>query len=361
MVHNQIKNCQNQGNLRLMERKLLPIYSYNMTLTESEFLAREFKLKLTEINLSIEKKLKQKKLFLLATCDPKEIETLLKNCQDKSVILFFLGNETYDVPQTMWMNKYSNKIKHCFIYNLPRRTSYLVTIRCLFGAIYDGGIYNWRRDRNILRNFKNGIDLMKRTRKLRLNFSYSDFPQGYSKRFVKELSLYMKNLRKDSIVNVAPLNLSRKVEKISFVGQSGSWCREVAINTLCKLDKNFKPTFTIGWGGSNQGNQIPYLDALSKSVFSLNPPGNLTNRTHRYLESLIMNTLPVQPPATLQDPHHWGVWSEFEKPRKYSWKKNIKSALKMKNEKHKKIVLAALYREKNRIRQINNDLNLLLN
>lgn len=343
-----------------MERELLPIYSYNMTLTETEFLAREFNLKLTEINPSIEKKLMQKKIFLLATCDPKEIETVLKNCLDKSAILFFLGNETYDVPQTMWINKYSIKIRHCFIYNLPRRTSYLVALRCLFGAIYDGGLYKWKKDRNIFRNFKNGIDLMRRTRKLELNFSHSDFPQGYSKRFVKELSMYTKNLKKDSIINVAPLKLSKKLQEITFVGQSGSWCREVAINVLSKLQENFKPTYTIGWGGSNQGNRIPYISALGESAFSLNPPGNLTNRTHRYLESLIMNTLPVLPPATLQDPHLWGVWSEFEKPRKYSWKKNIKSALRITTENREKIILEALHQEKNKIKQINDDLNLLL-
>ena len=344
-----------------MERKFHPIYSYNMTLTESEFLAREFKLKLTEINPNLEKDLKQKKVFLLATCDPKEIETVLIDCQDKSVVLFFFGNETYDIPQTIWLNKYSTKIKHCFIYNLPRKTSYLVTLRCLLGAIYDGGLIKWKKNRNILRNFKNGIDLMRRTRRLELNFSYSDFPQGYSKRFVKELSLFAEKLKNGSILDRAPLKLSIKKQRISFVGQSGSWCREIAINVLSKLEKNYEPTYTSGWGGSNQGNQIPYISALAESKLSLNPPGNLTNRTHRYLESLIMNALPVLPPATLQDPHLWGVWSEFEKPTLFSWKKNIKSTLKMNSKRREEMILEALLHEKSKIKQINSKLNLLLN
>ena len=343
-----------------MEHKLHPIYSYNMTLTESEFLAREFKLKLTEINPRIEKELKQKKVFLLATCDPKEIETVLIDCLEKSVVLFFFGNETYNIPQTVWLNTYSNKIKHCFIYNLPKKTSYIVTLRCLLGAIYDGGLLKWKRNRNIYRNFKNGIDLMRRTRRLELNFSYADFPQGYSKRFVKELSIFTEELQDGSIVDRAPLKIMRKKQEIMFVGQPGSWCREIAINVLSKLEKNFIPTYTSGWGGSNQGQRISYVSALAKSKLSLNPPGNLTNRTHRYLESLIMNALPVVPPSTLQDPHLWGVWSESEKPNQFSWKKNIKNALLMQDIRREEIIVSALAREKSRIKRINRDLNLLL-
>ena len=348
-----------RGNLCLMERKSIPIYAYNMTLTESEFLQREFNLTLTEIDQNLENALETEPAFAIATCDPKEIEGILVKCKNNSALVFFFGNETYDVPQIMWLNKYSNKIKFAYIYNYPRKTSFFITFRCLLGAIYDGGLKYWEKDRNIVRNFKNGIDLMRRTRRIKPIFEFSDFPQGYSKRFIEELTAEKFLVDKGSLLNRAPIFNDSKKQVICFTGQSGSWCRSLAISVLKKYDPTFSPSYTQGWGGSNQGNNNTYVNGLASSKFALNPPGNLTNRTHRYLESLIMNSLPIMPPSTLQDPHLWGVWSEYQVVKRFSWKKQLRFSNKLKENQIQRIILNELKLEKNKIDAINMNLDKL--
>jgi len=343
-----------------MDRKTLPIYAYNMTLTESEFLNREFNLNLTEIDEKIENILEMEPIFAIATCDPKEIEEILIKCRENSALVFFFGNETYDVPQILWLNKYSNKIKFAYIYNFPRKTSFYISFRCLLGAIYDGGLKYWEKDRNIVRNFKNGIDLMRRTRKISLTFKFSDFPQGYSKRFIRELTTEKYFTGEGSLIEVAPIRNIYEKKGISFIGQHGSWCRSLAISVLKRFDQNFNPSYTQGWGGSNQGDDNSYVKGLANSEFVLNPPGNLTNRTHRYLESLILNSLPVMPPATLQDPHLWGIWSENQRPKKFSWKKQLKYCNKLNENQRLELINKALLEEKIKIQLINKNLNKML-
>ena len=340
-----------------MPAKNQPIYTHNMGLTESEFLRREFSLTLTELTPSIEKHINKSDIFYIATANPYELKSVFENCKSKSVVIFFFGNETYDVPQIQWLNKYSNKIKLAFIYNLPRKTPFKISLRCLLGAISDGGLLLWNRERNIFRNFKNGIDLMKRTRNLTIDFPHLDFPQGYSRRFVTEIKLAGINIGKDSILDQAPVEISLKDKKIDFVGQNGSWCRELAIKVLAKKNIGFIPTYTQGWSGANQGALTTYINSLIQSELTLNPPGNLTNRTHRYLESLIFNSLPIMPPSTLQDPHLWGVWSESSYRKYFSWKRQINYALKLSLHDREVIISKALLKEKEKVKNINKILN----
>jgi hypothetical protein len=324
-----------------------------MDLTESEFLRREFSLTLTELTELVEEQIIESDLFYIATANPYELKSLLENCKSKSAVIFFFGNETYDIPKYKWLNKYSSKIKFAFIYNLPRKTPFKITLRCLIGALVDGGLLLWNRERNIFRNFKNGIDLMRRTRKLTIDFPHLDFPQGYSRRFVREIELAGINIDENSILDQAPIDVSHKSKKIDFVGQSGSWCRELAIKVLAKKNVGFIPTYTQGWSGANQGALTTYIDSLIQSELTLNPPGNLTNRTHRYLESLIFNSLPIMPPSTLQDPHLWGVWSEIRDRKYFSWKRQIKHALKLSLHERELIISNALLKEKEKVNDVN--------
>jgi len=340
-----------------MLAKNKPIYTHNMGLTESEFLRREFSLTLTELTESVEEQIIKSDLFYIATANPHELKSLLENCKSESAVIFFFGNETYDIPQFQWLNKYSSKIKFAFIYNLPRKTPFKITLRCLIGALVDGGLFLWNRERNIFRNFKNGIDLMRRTRKLTIDFPHLDFPQGYSRRFVAEIKIAGINIGENSILDRGPMVASLKSKKIGFVGQNGSWCRELAIKVLTKKNIGFVPTFTQGWSGANQGSLTTYIDSLVQSELTLNPPGNLTNRTHRYIESLIFNSLPILPPSTLQDPHLWGVWSEGSGSRYFSWKRQINHALKLSLRERELIILNALLKEKEKVQNINDILS----
>jgi hypothetical protein len=334
-----------------------PIYTYNLGLTESEFLNREFLLELTELTETLKEHLIKSNKFYVATANPSELDDLLEKCEPKSAVIFYFGNETYDVPQFQWLNRHKVKVKHAFIYNLPRKTSFIVAVKLFLGALADGGLFLWSGERNIFRNFKNGIDLMKRTRKLDLLFPHSDFPQGYSRRFVAEAKLAGIKIGDGSILDLAPLDISLKGKQIGFVGQNGSWCRELAIKVLKNKNIGFMPTFTHGWGGENQGEQTSYIDSLIQSELTLNPPGNLTNRTHRYLESLVFNSLPIMPPSSLQDPHLWGVWSESRPKKYFSWRNQIKFGLGLSEDDRKSIILEALMKERARIDKINYKLN----
>ncbi len=335
------------------------VFTYNLGLSESEFLKREFSLYITELSHLAEQTLMSSEQFYVATTNPLELRPILEKCRPKSAVIFFLGNETYNVQQTQWLNQYSNKIKYAFVYNLPTKTSFIVAIKCFFGAIMDGGMILWEGEKNIFRTFKNGIDLMKRTRKLQVMFPHHDFPQGYSKRFISEIMLKGIELGTRSILEIAPLNISEKKSKIGFVGQSGSWCRDLAIRVALKKNIGFVPIYTQGWGGINQGELTTYTDSLIQSEFVLTPPGNLTNRNFRYLESLVFNSIPIMPPSTLQDPHLWGIWTEYSKPLSFSWKCQINRVLRLSKEERDAIISAALLREKKQVYEINKILDTL--
>ena len=73
-----------------------------------------------------------------------------------------------------------------------------------------------------------------------------------------------------------------------------------------------------------------------------------------------MGALPILPPATVQYNHHWGVWTEFIKPKHYSWTKCIKKALIMSEEERVVHVSEALYGEFQKIIDLNKKLDEIL-
>lgn len=299
------------------------IYTFNINLTEKEILRREFGLELYDLNIeNIKLKISNQKTVLLATSSVKDLAKILSACYPNSAVIFLFGNETYDVEAFMFLNQYKRKIKYGFIYNLPCSSSYIQVLRPMLGTAYDLDLAIFRQVKPYCRNLKNGYDLLKRTRQIKIEFPHLEFPQGYSTRFAKELELSgFIGVEESILKTVFPANSNRKHE-ITFVGQEGSWYRQLVFRLTKQQVSNFQPLITLGWGGEYQGDKTTYVDSLLGSRFVLNPPGNLTNKTHRYLESLLMGALPILPPATIQDPHLWQVWSE--KNGIYSWKRLFK-------------------------------------
>jgi len=350
-----------------MVRGLFPVYTKNIELVESQFLKREFNLVLTEISSEIAFPTNSK-FTIFATTKPSELQPFLNKAYPRSLVIFLLGNETYDIQTFEYLNKYKEKILHVFVHNLPKKTSFVVSLRCLLASIYDGGLLFSDDHNNIFRHFKNGIDCMKRNRKMELLYSASDFPYGYAGLFIEQLE-HLKLVPVDCspITNFKNNVKPNRDQQISFFGGSGSWSRRLAIENMKRLVPNCKIIFyenrykakdysTFAKEISNSD----YIMSLMRSRFILCPPGNLTNRSYRYLEALIMGALPVLPPATVQDNHHWGVWSEFIKPKYYSWTKSIKMALKMEDDERIFYVSKALEREIQKINKINEKLDKLL-
>jgi hypothetical protein len=334
-----------------------------MKLMEAEFLLREFDLSLAKIDVSSEEALKNSEIVLLATTDPRELQHIIQGRKERSVVLFFLGNETYDIPKFEYLNKYHKQIRHCFIYNLPKKTPYSVSLKCFFAAIYDGGLFYQEGTGNIIRHAKNGFDFLQRNRKLKINYPASDFPQGYTNTFISELKNLSPDLNGSLLTNNNLLRMSnlQRTHSISFIGAAGSWNRRLALKKMRKIFQNSNFNLVANsWTDEISSKRVKnqslnhYVSALHESRFTLCPPGNLTNQTFRYLESLLMGSLPILPPATIQDNHLWNSWSEFTKPVYFSWTANLKRAKIMQEEERMNLVAFALGLEKIRIQNVKN-------
>lgn len=341
-----------------MQRPPLPIYTRNPGLVESEFLKREFGLLLTEINKNNLVTIKNLETCFFATTNAVDLESIIREAKSKSLIIFILGNETYSVPIFEFLNSYEDKIKLAFIYNLPKRTSYLVTLRSLLAAIYDLGLPFYKDGKILLRNFKNGIDFMRRNRKLKILYPHFDFPLGYTNMFVNELNTLELIKDEKSLFNDEFLYkfVNNKIKTMSFIGANGSWARKLAIKIMIKLVTDNKVKVVQGsyksLGTFNHSSTI-YVESLIESKFILCPPGNLTNKTFRYLEALLMGALPVLPPATIQDNHLWNTWMEYSDKVRYSWTSCIKQALEMTEVDRKQNMTKALALELEKITTVN--------
>ena len=346
-----------------MLRALVPIYTRNMDLVESQFLYREFNLQLTEINETNLETINQERIVLFATTNPFELKEIIERRNASSVIIFLLGNETYDVPTFEYLNKYNEKLCHVFIYNYPKKTSYLVTIKCFLGTLYDGGLFFKDGGGNIFRHFKNGFDFMRRNRKIKINYSHSEFPLGYTKVFTRELEKLIYNLDEGSLVNGKILtdSINNRSQSMTFIGAEGSWSRRLAVRKMKTLIPNskFKSVDNI-YNAEKNLLQTEYTESLKNSRFALCPPGNITNKTFRYLESILMGSLPILPPSTIQDNHHWSTWPEYTKPIYYSWTKNIIRAIEMNEAERLKLLSLALNNEKKIIFEVTKKLNEIL-
>lgn len=341
------------------------LYTYNKNLTEAQFLQRELNLELVEIDISNEETLKNSETVLLATTDPRELQKIIQCRKERSVILFFLGNETYDIPKFEYLNHYQKQIRHCFVYNLPKKTSYLVSVKCFFAALYDGGLFHYEGTGNILRHAKNGIDFMRRNRKLKIEYPFSNFPLGYTNTFISELKNVWPDINGSLLTNENLLRMSnhKRTHLINFIGAAGSWNRRLALKKMRKIfpSSNFD-LVANSWNDEISSKQVKnqplnhYISALHESKFTLCPPGNLTNQTFRYLESLLMGSLPILPPATIQDNHLWNSWPEFTKPVYFSWTANLKRAKVMQEEERVNLVAFALSLEEFRIQNVKNTL-----
>ena len=323
-------------------------YTFDLDLTEIEILRREFGLTLQSLE-KITEEIFDQECIILATCRIQTLNLVLEKCKRNSVIIFLFGNETYNKETFEYLNKYSGKIRFAFMYNFPSKETLSSFANPLLGFIYDFGV-DKKEFGPASRLVKNGLDLILRTQAIEPHFPFMEFPQGYSKRFVQELKI--RNLINDgeSILKSLVDPFVDRTMFMTFTGQKGSWYRQFILELACKHVPDFKPYFTEGWAGANQGSKTNYIDELSKSRFVLNPPGNLTNKTHRYLESLLMGSLPVLPPSTIQDPHHWEVWSE--KFDIFSWKKLFLKIQSMDEELRSALVKSALNFEIEKVRVI---------
>jgi hypothetical protein len=320
------------------------IFTFEDNLSESEFLKREFDLELKKINPDNLFEILNLKTYAIATTRLKDIEDLISKSKPGSVLLFYFGNETYDASEFNYLNRYKSKIKQGYFQLLPKKTTFSIFWRIIPATLYDGALM-FNSESNFLRQLKNGYDLMKRVKDIDITFQVTNFPQGYSNRFVEELKIKFPSLGDGSLLNLQIKNPEGRKNRISFVGQVTNWNRNFSLFVLRKHCDNFSIKITEGWAGAFQGNKIDYLNSCLNSKYVWNPPGNISNRTHRYLETLICGAIPLVPPSTVQDPHLWDTWTEHFERKIYSWRRLIKLAKILTDESYLKIWKSEMLRQ----------------
>ena len=182
------------------------------------------------------------------------------------------------------------------MYNLP--TS--IKVKNIFGPVIgyslDGGFRKTFNKGSVYRDARISYSLKKRFNMIKINYSCSRFPQGYSNNFARSLGNRINVNENRSFLDDSLVNLIRKkrssVYDFAFIGQPTNRRREVFLRNLEGFDKSIV-IYNNEFKGIYEDSDLTYLAQLLSSKFILVPPGFYNNSNHRYTESLICNTLPV--------------------------------------------------------------------
>ena len=152
-------------------------WTFDTEISESEFLRREFGIKLKKINENEISRILQRRSILLVSAQIQELKLIFQKARSNQITLIWLGNETYNMKEYDFLEKYSSKIEKAFIYNLPSKFSLLSSLFSCLGGIFDGGLLSTTSSGNYFRTFKNGLDLIMRTKniKIRNKFKLANF------------------------------------------------------------------------------------------------------------------------------------------------------------------------------------------
>jgi hypothetical protein len=131
---------------------------------------------------------------------------------------------------------------------------------------------------------------------IKINYSCSRFPQGYSNNFARSLGNRINVNENRSFLDDSLVDLIRKerssIYDLAFIGQPTNRRREVFLRSLNEFDRSVI-IYNNEFKGIYEDNDLTYVAQLLSSKFILVPPGFYNNSNHRYTESLICNTLPI--------------------------------------------------------------------
>lgn len=267
----------------------------------------------------------------IASANPEIWKEILLRKEERSVVFILLGNETYSENEYRFLATF-NSIKSIYAQYPPRKSN-------IFGLLAIAS--EILQQPNLLvksmfyRTLKNSIDFSKRNRQLSKKLEINSFPQGYSRRFLDELSYLhlLPEFQHASLLD--PIFLENFVKEsrkgFFFVGQPGSWYRKEILKRL-QSHPDFIYKVTDGWAGEGQGEKIDFLLNMITRKGVLCPPGNLANSTCRYWEGIITSCLPITTSYTIQDHHHEHTWVDFlPKKTRLNYSKVIKLVLSLKD------------------------------
>lgn len=303
-------------------------FSDNPALTQEEFFLREFGI---HLNLGVSPTNVSPRTgecpLLIASSSPLVWVDFLRGMPVDSVIFFLLGNETYETATFEALNGLRS-LRHVFVYNPPKRGSFWNPVRMLLGHLLDRENFTfWHHE--VVKDFKSSIRLRRSTKRIKLTYPWSEFPEGYSNSFVQALGEFDPALKlllgkQESLYSVsvsrALLNLTKKETLFSFVGQTSRSRRFVSVGIV---DQRYplRPIYKVGFGGTAFDGDLSYVRSILGAQYPLIPPGWLNNSNHRYSEALLSNGLPAilaQNSTDPMDSHNWTQRLSF--PASHSFK-----------------------------------------
>lgn len=269
------------------------------------FYSREFNLKLTYVDPSIELELKHDDI--LYCHKPNVWRKALERSKEIAVSLLVADNEYYD-SQIYREVQSLNCIKRVFLEYFPFHES-RISINEIIKMIRQAP--DVLIEKNGLGTFWKSYNKFRELRKIDFSIPLIPFPIGYTDRFVDEL----KNRQFEISTNSSVLNLqgipslSKRPMKVSYIGQRGSWTRRKILNKF-KFDESAMIKTYSSFGGfpTNDG-KTEYVDSLLDSRFVICPPGNRSNESFRYYESILLGAIPIATNRTLQDWFHFNSWT----------------------------------------------------
>lgn len=286
-------------------------------ITEINFFRREFNILVEHVEsiADFEAKLNtsESNIVVVVSDNPSFWINSLNKLPRESVVFILIGNETYEPAPYNLINEIKS-LKHSFVYNPPKNISNLTIIGSILGNLNDGGLKKSLKPGNLFREGRIAQSLKNKFAQIKMNYSYTELPQGYSNSFAEKISKVARINAVDSLLSKSSLstiyNNRKSGYSFTFLGQDGNRRRENFLRVASNFDRVHIFPFESGFGGNNQDNDFTYINLLLSSKFILIPPGSFNNSNHRYTESLIVQSIPVILANNSLDPSTNNNWTK---------------------------------------------------
>lgn len=341
------------------------IYVKDNFLTEKEFLSREFNLEIKISNTLVKDCLREISLYgncLVATPNPFEIVAEISALPEASVIVFLLGNETYE-PHLFNCFNIAKSIKWAFIYNLPSQICKMTPIVTFLGDMIDSKFERMFGKESSWRDFLISRSLKNKFKAIDITYPHSRFPQGYSNSFVHQLfHLNIVNSQESIYESKRLLELrdsNNRTIYLNFIGQLTNRRRSDAIKMANKIS-NTVIRISEGFGGTRYTDNF-YVETQLNSLYCLVPPGFFNNQNHRYAESLILGSMPLILSHNSIDPSENLNWTKnINLISGHSFKYLFRYASKILEKQRRQILTSELANERVNVLKVQDQLESLL-
>jgi hypothetical protein len=290
-------------------------YCESPKITEEAFLRREFGITtiyVSSIHDFLEKSKKSDlDSIVIVSTNPLFWITVLNKFKKDSVIFILIGNETYD-PRVFNLLNNLKSLRHAFVYNLPTSIKAKNLFGPIIGNIIDGGLAKTHNKGSVYRDARISYSLINKFRNIKISYSCSRFPQGYSNNFASKMGVRIGINENESLLDyklVTSIMKERKnIYDFAFIGQPTNRRREIFLKSVKRMSKSII-IYNEEFKGIYEDTDFKYLDQLLSARFILVPPGFYNNSNHRYTESLICNTIPVILANNSLDPSSNNNWT----------------------------------------------------